>query len=176
MVLGGPLRNHSNQTSWSKVVHSVINPSDVMVQGGPFRNHSHQTSWSKVVHSVITVIRRQGPRWSTSVVTVIRRHQTSSDVMVQGSPFRIHSHQTSWSMEVHSAITVIGRPGPRWSTSVITVIRRMVQGGPLLNHNPQTSWSKLVHLRNHSHQMSCSNVIHSAITVIRHHGPSWSTP
>ena len=140
-----------------------------MVQGGPFRNHSHQTSWSKVVHFVITVIRRQGPRWFTSVVTVIIRHgptwstqqSFSSDSMFQGGPLRNYNHHTSrskvvhsviiairrhgpgWS--IHSVITVIRLPGPRWSTSVDTVIIRhgptwstqqsfssdvMVQGGP----------------------------------------------
>ena len=133
-----------------------------MVQGDPLRNHSHQTSWSKVVHSATTVIGRPGPRWSTSVITVIRRidqggplrnhsPHTSSSKLIH---LRYHSHQTSWSNVVYSAIIVIRRQGPRWSTSVITVIRCMVQGGPLRNHSPQTSWSKLVHLRNHRHQTS----------------------
>ena len=153
-----------------------------MFQCGPLSNHSHQTAWSKVVHSVITVIRYHGPRWSTFVITVIRRHGRRwftfviTDIMVEGDPLRNHSHQTSWSKVVHSAITVIGRPGPRWSTSVITVIRRIGQGGPLRNHSPQTSWSKLIHLRNHSHQTSWSNVVYSAIIVIRRQGPRWSTP
>ena len=124
MVEGGLFRNQS---------------SDIMVQGGPLSNHSHQTLWCKVVHSVITAIRRNGPRWSIP-------QSQSSDVMVQGGAFRNHSHQTSRSKMVH-----------------------------LRSHSHQTSWSKVFHLRNHNHQTSWSKVLHSVITIIRRHGPRWST-